>query len=66
MADRHGLEQTAHGDGLGEALGGVDEGGGAGGRLGAGETVGTLEQAEPGEEDALRDGAVDGGAEAGD
>ena len=62
MAERQRLEQAAHAVGLGQALRRLDQGGGARRRLAARQPAGALEQAEPGEERALRDRAVHRGA----
>ena len=62
MGERHCLEQAAHAVGLGEALGGLDQRAGLGGRLSPGKDAGALEQAEGGQKRALRDRAVHGGA----
>ena len=58
VANRQGLEQAAHAARFGQAAGRLDQRGGARGRLGAGQRVGALEQAEAGEEEALWQRAV--------
>ena len=53
------LEQPPHAVGFGETAGRFDQVGGFAGRLPARQPIGALEQAEPGEENSLRNRAVD-------